>query len=184
MQIKRFEEVKGPILFEPKVFSDNRGHFFESYSQKKFEELTNLSLDFVQDNHVFSVKGVVRGMHWQIKNPMDKLVRCVKGEIYDVAVDIRKDSPTFKKYVGVTLSEKNNKMFLAPKGFAHGYMALTDETVVLYKCSNIYCPEGERAFRFDDREIAVNWPEGIKVIQNGKDEKAPFFKDLKSVDLF
>ena len=101
MQGMRFEELDGPILFEPDVFPDLRGHFYESYNQNAFREQTGFDLDFVQDNHVFSYKGVVRGMHWQIKNPMDKLVRCVRGEIYDVAVDIRKNSPTFKKYVSV-----------------------------------------------------------------------------------
>ena len=185
MQMYRFEEIDGPIVLEPKAFSDNRGYFFESYSRKKFEDLTGLNLNFVQDNHVFSTKGVIRGMHWQIKSPMDKLVRCVRGRIFDVAVDIRFGSPTFQKYVGVILSEENKKMFLAPKGFAHGYLALTDETVVLYKCSNTYCPEGERAFRYDDPDVGIDWPaDGLTVIQNGKDQAAPFLKDLKEDDLF
>lgn len=185
MESLHFKEINGPVLFEPKVFQDERGYFFESFTQKKFEELTGLKLDFVQDNHVFSKKGVLRGMHWQTKNPMDKLVRCVRGEIYDVAVDIRKSSPTYKKFIGVVLSEENRKMFLVPKGFAHGYLALTKETVVLYKCSNFYCPEGERAFRYSDPDIAIDWPEvEVPVVQNAKDKEAPFFSELKESDLF
>ncbi len=116
---------------------------------------------------------------------MDKLVRCVRGEIYDVSVDIRKGSPTFKKYIGVYLSEDNKRMFFIPKGFAHGYIALSDETVVMYKCSNLYCPEGEKAFRYDDRDIAIDWPKGnLTIIQNEKDKSAPLFKDLEEDDLF
>ena len=185
MKIEHIKNVKGLFVIEPRVFEDERGHFFESYSQMSFQEATGLHLDFLQDNHVFSVKGVVRGMHWQIKKPMDKLVRCVRGEIYDVAVDIRRNSPTFKEWFSVRLSEENKKMFLVPKGFAHGYMALTDETVVMYKCSNVYCSEGERSFKYNDPEICIDWPAAdASVSQSPKDASASLFKELTEQDLF
>ncbi|MCK5707236.1 MAG: dTDP-4-dehydrorhamnose 3,5-epimerase [Candidatus Aureabacteria bacterium] len=185
MKIERTKRINGPVIVEPRIFEDSRGHFYESYSKQTFNQHTGLNLDFMQDNHVFSVKGVVRGMHWQIKRPMDKLVRCVKGEIFDVAVDIRKNSPTFKEWVSVKLTEKNKKMFLVPKGFAHGYLALTDETVVLYKCSNVYCTEGERAFKYNDPIINIEWPEiDVSVSQSEKDDSAPLFENLTKDDLF
>ena len=180
-----FFDIKGPALFKPDVYEDLRGYFFESYSKRKFDDLLGYSIEFVQDNHVFSKKGVLRGMHWQIENPMDKLIRCVRGKIYDVAVDIRKSSPTFGKYVGVYLSEENKSMFLVPKGFAHGYVSLSDETVVLYKCSNFYYPKGERAFKFDDPDVNIDWPiEKNDIIQNEKDSKAPLLSQLKENDIF
>ncbi len=180
-----FFDIDGVVLFEPQVFEDLRGYFFESYSKRKFDDLIGYSIDFVQDNHVFSKYGVLRGMHWQIEKPMDKLIRCVKGKIFDVAVDIRKGSPTFGKYAGVFLSEENKRMFLVPKGFAHGYVSLSDETVVLYKCSNFYFPEGERAFRFDDPDVGIDWPvEPERIIQNDKDKRAPFLRELKDRDIF
>ena len=167
-------------ILEPKVFGDHRGWFMETYSIQKFEEL-GIDILFVQDNHSFSAqKGTLRGLHFQI-NPkaQTKLVRCTKGKILDVAVDIRKGSPTYKKWVAVELTEENKKQLLIPKGFAHGFLSLTDDIEVQYKVDEYYAPDCDRSIRFDDPEIGVDW--GIRnPILSEKDVKAPLLKDSDS----
>jgi dTDP-4-dehydrorhamnose 3,5-epimerase len=170
-------ELKGVYILEPKVFGDERGWFMESYSKRRFEEM-GISIDFVQDNHSMSCqKGILRGLHFQ-QNPFAqlKLVRCIKGSILDVAVDIRKGSPTYCKWVGVELSAQNKKMLLIPKGFAHGFVALTDDVEVQYKTDAYYDAQSDRSIRFDDADIGVEW--GItQPILSQKDANAPLLKD-------
>jgi dTDP-4-dehydrorhamnose 3,5-epimerase len=167
-------------ILKPKVFGDHRGWLTESYSKRKFEEL-GIDILFVQDNHSFSAqKGTLRGLHFQI-NPkaQTKLVRCTKGKILDVAVDLRKGSPTYKKWVAVELTDENKKQLLIPKGFAHGFLSLTDDVEVQYKVDEYYAPDCDRSIRFDDPEIGVDW--GIRnPILSEKDVKAPLLKDSDS----
>jgi dTDP-4-dehydrorhamnose 3,5-epimerase len=173
-------DIDGVYILEPKVFGDHRGWFTESYSKRKFEEL-GIDIEFIQDNHSFSAqKGALRGLHFQI-NPkaQTKLVRCTKGKILDVAVDIRKGSPTYKNWVAVELTEENKKQLLIPKGFAHGFLSLTDNVEVQYKVDEYYAPDCDRSIRFDDPEIGVDW--GIRnPILSEKDVKAPLLKDSDS----
>lgn len=170
-------EISEVLIIEPKVFGDHRGWFAETYSSKKFKEM-GIDIDFVQDNQSFSLhKGTLRGLHFQL-NPMSqtKLVRCVRGRILDVAVDIRKGSPTYKKWVAVELTEENKKQLLIPKGFAHGYLTLTDNVEVQYKVDEYYSPECDRSIRYDDPEIGIDW--GIKeFILSDKDLNASFLAD-------
>ena len=170
-------KVEDVLIIEPKVFGDQRGWFTETYSKTKFQEL-GIDIEFVQDNHSMSAqKGTLRGLHFQT-NPkaQSKLVRCTKGRILDVAVDLRKGSATYKKWVGVELSEENKNQLLIPKGFAHGFLTLTDDVEVQYKVDEYYAPECDRSIRFDDPEIGVNW--GIEdPILSEKDLNAPLFKD-------
>jgi dTDP-4-dehydrorhamnose 3,5-epimerase len=149
------------VIFEPKVFGDERGYFYESFNQKIFEQATGLKREFVQDNHSKSQKGVLRGLHYQL-TPMaqGKLVRVIEGEVFDVAVDIRKNSPTFGQWVGERLSAKNNKQMWVPEGFAHGFITLSDTAQFLYKTTNYYSPEHERCIAWDDPEIVVDWQLG------------------------
>lgn len=170
-------ELEGVYIIESKVFGDHRGWFTETYSKEKFKEL-GIELDFIQDNHSFTAKkGTLRGLHFQL-NPkaQSKLVRCVKGSILDVAVDIREGSPTYKKWVAVELTEENKKQLLIPKGFAHGFLSLTDDVEVQYKVDEYYSPENDRSIRFDDSEININW--GVEnPILSEKDLKAPTLSD-------
>ena len=147
------------LLIEPKVFKDERGFFFESFHQKKFEEILKKTVKFVQDNHSRSSKGVLRGLHYQ-RPPMaqGKLIRVVRGEVFDAAVDIRRESETFGKWVGERLSSDNKKQLWIPEGFAHGFLTLSDTTEVLYKTTNYYSPEHEGSIRFDDPAISIDWP--------------------------
>jgi dTDP-4-dehydrorhamnose 3,5-epimerase len=168
-------------IVEPTVYGDHRGWFMETYSDSRFKEI-GLNLNFVQDNHSFSAaKGTLRGLHYQL-NPkaQTKLVHCTKGSIYDVAVDIRKGSPTFGKWVGIELSEENKKQLLIPKGFAHAFMALTDEVEVQYKVDEFYAPECDRGIIWNDPSIGIEWPVDIKPILSAKDEKAPPLKDAEN----
>lgn len=172
-------KLDGVVILEPQVYGDNRGFFMESWNKKEFERL-GLYYDFVQDNHSKStVKGTLRGIHFQKGDKAQaKLVRCVKGAVLDVAVDLRKDSPTFKQWVAVELSEGNKKQLLIPRGFGHGFLTLTDNVEFLYKADNYYAPEAEGGIRWNDPDINVNW--GIeKPILSEKDSNSPFFKDLK-----
>ena len=170
-------DIEDVIIIEPKVFGDHRGWFTETYSKKKFKEF-GIDIDFMQDNHSLSAqKGTLRGLHFQL-NPkaQTKLVRCTKGKILDVAVDIRDGSPTYKKWVAVELTEENKKQLLIPKGFAHGFLTLTDDVEVQYKVDEYYSPENDRSIRYDDPEIGVDW--GIKdPILSEKDLNAPLLKD-------
>jgi len=154
--------LEGPLLIKNKVYSDKRGFFKESWNQKKFNDLIGLNATFVQDNHSFSYKGVLRGMHYQ-SFPMEqgKLVRCTKGKIFDVVIDIRKDSPTKLKWVGLELNSENHEQLWIPTGFAHGFLTLTDQTEVQYKTTEYWSKEHEKTIKWDDPKIAINWPEII-----------------------
>ena len=146
------------IVIEPKVFGDERGFFFESYNEQVFSELTGAKPNFVQDNHSRSARNVLRGLHYQIKQPQGKLVRVTEGEVFDVAVDLRKDSPTFGQWVGERLSAQNKKQLWVPEGFAHGFLVLSDFAEFLYKTTDFYVPKYERSIVWNDKDIAVDWP--------------------------
>lgn len=146
------------LVIEPKVFGDSRGFFFESFNQKAFNEATGLTETFVQDNHSRSAKGVLRGLHYQLVQPQGKLVRVVRGAVFDVAVDIRKSSPTFGKWVGVELTEDNHKLLWVPAGFAHGFLALSESADFLYKTTEYYAPAHERCIAWNDSTIGIKWP--------------------------
>ncbi len=151
-------ELEGVLIIEPRVFGDERGAFFESFNQAQFDEFVGEKIAFVQDNQSISQKGVLRGLHFQ--NPpfaQGKLVRVVKGAVMDVAVDIRKDSPTYGKHVAVELSEKNYRQLWIPEGFAHGFVALEDDTIFAYKCTNYYAPKSEGCLKWDDEQLAIQW---------------------------
>ena len=174
-------KLEGVVIIEPDVFGDNRGFFMESWNKKKMEE-AGLYYDFVQDNHSKStVRGTLRGIHFQKGDKAQaKLVRCVKGAVLDVAVDLRKNSPAFKQWVGVELSGENKKQLLIPRGFGHGFVTLTDDVEFLYKADNYYAPEADAGIRWNDPEIGVEW--GIdNPILSEKDKKNPFLKDCKEL---
>lgn len=173
----KISEVK---IIEPRVFEDERGFFFESFNQKVFEEAVGKAIDFVQDNHSKSSKGVLRGLHYQLPpKAQGKLVRVIQGEVFDVAVDIRKSSPTFGQWVGETLSSKNKKQLWVPEGFAHGFITLSETAEFLYKTTNYYSPDHERAIRWDDKSIAVSWPKDLTPSTSSKDDKALAFQDAE-----
>lgn len=172
-------KLDGVVIIEPDVFGDNRGFFMESWSKKKMEE-AGLFYDFVQDNHSKStVKGTLRGIHFQKGDKSQaKLVRCVKGAVFDVAVDLRKNSPTFKQWVGVELSAENKKQLLIPRGFGHGFVTLTDDVEFLYKADNYYAPEADAGIRWNDLDIGVEW--GVEnPILSEKDKKNPFLVEAE-----
>jgi dTDP-4-dehydrorhamnose 3,5-epimerase len=167
--------LPGVLLIEPRVFGDDRGFFMETYNRLRFAE-HGISDAFVQDNHSHSMKNVVRGLHFQQPNPQGKLLRVVRGAVFDVAVDIRRGSPTFGKWFGAELSADNKRQLWIPPGFAHGFWVLEDHTDVEYKCTAPYDPASERSIRFDDPAIGIEWPEG-KAILSEKDRAAPLLKD-------
>ena len=174
-------KLDGVVIIEPDVFGDNRGFFMESWNKKKMEEV-GLYYDFVQDNHSKStVKGTLRGIHFQKGDKAQaKLVRCVKGAVLDVAVDLRQNSPTFKQWGGVELSEENKKQLLIPRGFGHGFVTLTDDVEFLYKADNYYAPEADAGIRWNDQDVGVEW--GVEnPILSEKDKKNPFLKDCKGL---
>lgn len=162
------------LIIEPKVFGDERGFFYESFNQKVFNEATGLDVQFVQDNHSRSRQGVLRGLHYQLPpHAQGKLVRCVRGAVFDVAVDIRKSSPTFGKWVGVELSETNHRQFWIPPGFAHGFLTLSDSTEFLYKATQYYAPTHERSILWSDPSIGIRWPDSVtEPLLAAKDEAA------------
>ena len=153
-------------LIEPKVFGDARGFFFESFNQKAFNEATGTNHQFVQDNHSRSAKGVLRGLHYQIQQPQGKLVRVVRGAVFDVAVDIRKSSPTFGRWVGAELSEDNQHQLWVPPGFAHGFLVLSDMADFLYKTTDYYAPQYERSILWNDSDLNIDWPIGEPILSN------------------
>lgn len=165
-------EIEGVKIITPEVRYDERGYFMETYQKKDFEA-AGIDVEFVQDNQSASKKGVLRGLHFQKQFPQDKLVRVIKGAVYDVCVDLREGSKTFGKWVGVELSEDNKKQFFIPKGFAHGFLVLSDYAEFVYKCSDFYHPNDEGGIKFDDPEIGVKWPieEGLSLIMSDKDTK-------------
>lgn len=146
------------LIIEPKVFGDERGFFYESFNQQTFNQVTGLDEKFVQDNHSRSAKGVLRGLHYQLQQPQGKLVRVVRGAVFDVAVDIRKSSPTFGQWAGIELTEENHKQFWIPAGFAHGFVVLSDSADFLYKTTEYYAPEFDRCIRWDDPTLRITWP--------------------------
>lgn len=170
-------KLEGVFLLEPKVFGDHRGFFMETYNAKDFQEL-GLEINFIQDNHSLSVPaGTLRGLHYQLEpKAQTKLVRCTRGAIYDVAVDIRKGSPTFGQWVGVILSEHNKRQLLVPKGFAHGFCTLVEYTEVNYKVDEYYSPENDRGILWNDPEIGIDWPVSSPVLSD-KDQVHPLLKD-------
>ena len=172
------------LLIEPKVFRDDRGFFFESFNQADFEKRTNLSPIIVQENHSKSIKGTLRGLHYQLPpKAQDKLVRVVRGEIYDVAVDIRKGSSTFGKWVGEMLSEKNKKQIWIPKGFAHGFLVLSEIAEVMYKTTDYYAPQYERCITWDDPKVSIDWNiKGVNLLLSTKDKKGVLIQNSKVFD--
>lgn len=165
------------LLIEPKVFGDERGFFFESFNQKAFEQATGLKVAFVQDNHSKSAQNVLRGLHYQVIHPQGKLIRVVQGEVFDVAVDIRKDSKTFGQWVGEILSAENKKQLWIPPGFAHGFLTLSESTEVLYKTTDYYLPEHERCIAWSDPKIGISWPLTAPPQLSGKDLQAKYWDD-------
>jgi len=160
------------MIIEPRVFGDARGFFLESFNQKAFAEATGLDLEFVQDNHSRSGKGVLRGLHYQIQQPQGKLVRVVRGRVFDVAVDVRKQSATFGKWVGVELSEDNHRQFWVPPGFAHGFVVLSETADFLYKTTDYYAPQFERTIAWNDPEIGIEWPKmDVAPLLSAKDQR-------------
>ncbi len=163
-------EIPGLLIIEPRVFGDDRGFFFESFNRQQFFKLTGRNADFVQDNHSRSGKNVLRGLHYQIHHSQAKLVRVVQGAVLDVAVDIRKSSPTFGKHVALELSAENKRMFWIPEGFAHGFVVLSDTADFLYKTTDYWMPEFERCLRWDDSALAIDWKLSAEPLVSAKDE--------------
>jgi len=169
------------LIIEPKVFGDDRGFFFESFNRRKFAELTGRDVDFVQDNHSRSAKNVLRGLHYQIHHPQAKLVRVVQGAVLDVAVDIRRNSPTFGRHAAVELSAENKRILWIPEGFAHGFAVLSDTAEFLYKTTDYWYPEHERCLRWDDPVLAIDWQLQAAPALSGKDAQG---KTLAEAELF
>ena len=180
MQIQT-TELPDVLIIEPRVFGDDRGFFFESFNERRFAELTGTSPRFVQDNHSRSGRNVLRGLHYQISQPQGKLVRVTSGVVFDVAVDLRRSSPTFGRWVGVTLSAENKRQLWIPEGFAHGFMALRDGTEMVYKASDFYHRAAEHAIRWNDPELGITWPD-LQPILSDKDAIAPSFRNAVTFD--
>lgn len=173
--------IDGLKVITPAVFGDERGYFMETYQYNEFKE-AGIDVTFVQDNQSASRKGVLRGLHFQLQYPQDKLVRVIKGEVYDVAVDLRPGSPTYGQWHGVLLSEENKKQFFIPKNFAHGFLVLSDYAEFVYKCSDFYHANDEGGIRYDDKDLAIEWPipEGMELIMSDKDQKWDSFEAYKN----
>ena len=168
------------VLIEPNVFGDERGFFFESFNQARFEAAIGRSVQFVQDNHSRSAKNVLRGLHYQIQQPQGKLVRVVQGEVFDVAVDLRKSSPTFGKWVGEILSAENKRQLWVPEGFAHGFVVLSESAEFLYKTTDYYAPQHERCILWNDATLGIAWPQGIQPVLSAKDAKGLPFRESEA----
>ena len=187
-KFKRIDtEIEGVCIIEPTVFGDNRGYFMETYNQEEFKEI-GIDYNFVQDNQSKSKKGVLRGLHFQKENTQGKLVRVIKGSVYDVAVDLRRSSKTYGKWVGVELTEENKKMFFIPPYFAHGFLVLSDEAEFVYKCDDVYNPNAEGGLAWNDKDVNIEWPLGDMKIEDlltsEKDAKWPTLAELRETDLF
>ena len=167
------------VLFEPKIFGDDRGFFYESFNKKSFEDAVGRNVRFVQDNHSSSVRGVLRGLHYQIRQPQGKLVRVTAGEVFDVAVDLRKRSPTFGKWVGAYLSAENKHQLWVPEGFAHGFVVLSPSAEFLYKTTDYYAPTYERSLAWNDPAIGINWPLEEAPTMSVKDQAAVLLKNAE-----
>jgi dTDP-4-dehydrorhamnose 3,5-epimerase len=167
-------------ILEPKVFGDERGFFYESFNQETFKALTGLDVTFVQDNHSKSQQGVLRGLHYQINQAQGKLVRVVKGEVYDVVVDLRQSSSTFGQWEGITISAQNFRQVWVPQGFAHGFLVLSETAEFLYKTTDFYAPEHERCISWDDPQLAIDWPsQGLEIQVSAKDKLGAAFTDAE-----
>lgn len=176
MQVKA-TQIPDVLIIEPEVFGDDRGFFFESYNQRSFHQATGITPTFVQDNHSKSVKGVLRGLHYQIQQPQGKLVRVIAGEVFDVAVDLRRSSPTFGRWIGEVLSAQNKRQLWVPEGFAHGFLVLSESAEFLYKTTDYYAPEHERSIIWDDRDLSIAWPTQVDIQLSAKDKAGvPFDK--------
>jgi len=171
--------IPGLLILEPKVFGDSRGFFFESFNQKHFEEITGVYEKFVQDNHSRSARNVLRGLHYQIKQPQGKLVRVVAGEVFDVVLDIRRSSPTFGKWFGTHLSAENKKMLWIPPGFAHGFLVLSEYAEFLYKTTDYWAPEHERCIIWKDSDLAIDWPLQGEPLLSAKDAAGRPFSEAE-----
>ncbi len=171
-------KIKDLYIIEPTVFGDNRGYFFEAYNENDFKQ-AGVDYKFVQDNQSSSRKGVLRGLHFQKTYPQTKLVRVLNGEVFDVAVDLRRDSDTYGQWVGVVLSGENKKQFLIPKGFAHGFVVMSDYAEFAYKCDEFYHPEDEGGLLYNDPDVAVEWPDVGEIILSEKDKINPTLKESK-----
>jgi dTDP-4-dehydrorhamnose 3,5-epimerase len=174
-------EIPEVLILEPRVFGDERGFFYESYNERAFAEKTGVTTHFVQDNHSRSIKNVLRGLHYQIQQPQGKLVRVVVGEVFDVAVDLRKSSPTFGKWVGCLLSAENKRQFWIPEGFAHGFVVLSEVAEFLYKTTNYYAPQYERTLLWNDPDLAIDWSLQDEPILSAKDRAG---QPLKMAEVF
>jgi len=174
--------IRDVILFEPKVFGDERGFFYESFNLARFEEVVGKKVKFVQDNHSRSSKHVLRGLHYQIQRPQGKLVRVSLGTVFDVAVDLRRSSPTFGKWVGEILSADNKRQLWVPEGFAHGFLVLSEHAEFLYKTTDYYAPQYERSLAWNDPTVAINWPDNIVPQLSAKDQSGSHFADLETFD--
>lgn len=170
-------KLKDCVVIEPRVFGDHRGFFLETFQAERYAEEANITLPFVQDNHSRSGQGVLRGLHFQVSKPQGKLVRVVSGEVFDVAVDLRRDSPSFGQWEGVYLSGDNKRQFWVPPGFAHGFVVVSETADFEYKCTDYYDPTDEGSIAWDDPELAIDWPEGLEVKLSEKDAKAPGFRE-------
>ena len=172
--------IDGVIIVEPTVYGDNRGYFMETYRKQDFYD-AGINVDFIQDNHSMSTKGVLRGLHFQKQYSQSKLVRCIKGEVFDVAVDLREGSPTFGKWEGVVLSAENKRQFFIPKNFAHGFLVLSDEAEFVYKVDDYYHPNDEGGLMWNDKDIGINWPipDGLEIKLSEKDKLHPPFSEYK-----
>lgn len=171
-------EIEGVYIIEPKVFGDNRGYFMETYNEKVFND-AGLNYKFVQDNESKSKKGVLRGMHFQKTYPQAKLVRVLDGEVFDVAVDLRKGSKTYGKWVGVILSSENKRQFMIPRGFAHGFVVLSDTATFTYKCDDFYHPEDEGGIMWNDPDVDIKWPIEGEILLSEKDKRHPLLRESK-----
>lgn len=167
------------LIIEPKVFGDDRGFFFECFNRRKFAELVGREVDFVQDNHSRSGRNVLRGLHYQIRHPQGKLVRVVQGEVLDIAVDIRRNSPTFGRHLAIELSAENKCMLWIPEGFAHGFVVLSDVAELLYKTTDYWYPEHERCIRWDDSKLAIDWKIEVNPILSSKDTQGMPLQDAE-----
>ncbi|TFH52856.1 MAG: dTDP-4-dehydrorhamnose 3,5-epimerase [Candidatus Zixiibacteriota bacterium] len=176
-------EIPEVLIIEPDVFGDQRGFFYESFNERRWHELTGLQTHFVQDNHSRSGKGVLRGLHYQIRQPQGKLVRCVVGEVFDVAVDLRSSSNTFGRWVGVHLSAENKRQLWVPEGFAHGFLVLSEMAEFLYKTTDYYSPEYERCISWNDKSIGIQWPLSDSPLLSVKDNIASSFADAEKYEL-
>ncbi len=173
-------DIDGVFIIEPKVFEDERGYFMETYKKPDFDA-AGLVYNFVQDNQSKSKKGVLRGLHYQINHPQAKLVRVIKGEVFDVAVDLRKGSKTYGKYVGVLLSEQNKRQLMIPRGFAHGFLVVSNEAEFVYKCDDVYHPNDEGGIMFDDPDIGIKWPKiDCEYVLSEKDKAHPYLRSLEN----